>query len=200
MQLTDWPFVEAALLLIGLTHISFDKNQFWFDKNQLWRPEEEINRLFDCQLWDVQYYFNVSFLVIHPSPQHVQRVMATISYLYVFFVTRENREGWPLLTVETEANGDSWSTCEKIPSLVASLGSSRRCYRLLSCLGCSSQPCTKYFVPHRTLFHYIVPIHRPASWAGSRAASPVSYVSLIVTNTHKTLIPVREFVIKVKQN
>jgi hypothetical protein len=23
MQLTDWPLVEAALLLIGLTHISF---------------------------------------------------------------------------------------------------------------------------------------------------------------------------------
>jgi hypothetical protein len=28
MQLTDWPLVEAALLLIGLTQISFDKNQF----------------------------------------------------------------------------------------------------------------------------------------------------------------------------
>jgi hypothetical protein len=27
MRLTDWPLVEVALLLIGLTHISFDKNQ-----------------------------------------------------------------------------------------------------------------------------------------------------------------------------
>jgi hypothetical protein len=28
MQLTDWSLVEAALLLIGPTHISFDRNQF----------------------------------------------------------------------------------------------------------------------------------------------------------------------------
>ncbi len=27
-QLQDWPLAEVALLLIGLTHISFDKNQF----------------------------------------------------------------------------------------------------------------------------------------------------------------------------
>ncbi len=31
--------------------------------------------------------------------------------------------------------------------------------------------------PHRTLFHFICP-HRPATWSGSQAASPVSqYVS-----------------------
>jgi hypothetical protein len=28
MQLTVWPLVEVALLLIRLTHISFDENQF----------------------------------------------------------------------------------------------------------------------------------------------------------------------------
>jgi hypothetical protein len=28
MQLTDWLLVEVALLLISLTHIFFDKNQF----------------------------------------------------------------------------------------------------------------------------------------------------------------------------
>ncbi len=27
----------------------------------------------------------------------------------------------------------------------------------LSCLGCSSQPSTKYYLPHRTLFHFISP-------------------------------------------
>jgi hypothetical protein len=27
-QFTDWPLVEVALVLIGLTHISFNKNQF----------------------------------------------------------------------------------------------------------------------------------------------------------------------------
>ncbi len=32
-------------------------------------------------------------------------------------VTRETREGWPLLTVKTEVNGDSWSSYERGPSL-----------------------------------------------------------------------------------
>jgi hypothetical protein len=43
MQLTDWPLVKVAPLLIGLTDISRDKNQFWPSK-------EEINRHLDCQL------------------------------------------------------------------------------------------------------------------------------------------------------
>jgi hypothetical protein len=38
-------------------------------------------------------------------------------------MTRETREGWPVLTVETEANGDSKSTYEKGSSLVGSFGS-----------------------------------------------------------------------------
>ena len=37
--------------------------------------------------------------------------------------TRETREGWPLLTLETEVNGDSRSTNERDSSLVGSLGS-----------------------------------------------------------------------------
>jgi hypothetical protein len=28
LELPDWPLVEVALLLIGLTHISFEENQF----------------------------------------------------------------------------------------------------------------------------------------------------------------------------
>jgi hypothetical protein len=51
--------------------------------------------------------------------------------------TRETREGWALLTVETEANGDSKSTNERGPS--------RRYKRFLSCLGCFSRPSTKPF-------------------------------------------------------
>jgi hypothetical protein len=35
---------------------------------------------------------------------------------------RETREGWPLLTVETEVNGDSKSTKESGPSLVGLQG------------------------------------------------------------------------------
>ncbi len=45
--------------------------------------------------------------------------------------------------------------------------------RFLFYLGCSSQPSTKYFFPHCTLLQFLCP-RRPASWAGSRAGSPVS--------------------------
>ncbi len=54
----------------------------------------------------------------------------------------------------------------------------RTVQQILSCLGCSSQPSTKYFFPHRTLFPFISP-HRPGTWAGSRAGSPLS-VCLVV--------------------
>jgi hypothetical protein len=37
--------------------------------------------------------------------------------------TIQTRQGWPLLTVETEANGDSRSTYKRDPSLVGLLGS-----------------------------------------------------------------------------
>ncbi len=71
-------------------------------------------------------------------------------------------KGCPLLTVETEANGDLWSTNEGGSSMVGSLG-------------CSSQLNKNIFFPHRTLFHFKWP-HCPASWTGSRAGSPVSYL------------------------
>jgi hypothetical protein len=41
-------------------------------------------------------------------------------------------------------------------------------------------PLQNIIFPLRTLFNFICP-HRPASWAGSRAGSPVSYVSLVFT-------------------
>jgi hypothetical protein len=53
-------------------------------------------------------------------------------------------------------------TNERGPSLV---DSSCRYNRFLSCLGCCSQHSTKYYFPHRTLFHLISP-HRPAGQAG----------------------------------
>jgi hypothetical protein len=34
-------------------------------------------------------------------------------------------------------------------------------------------PSTKYYFLYRTLFH-LISFHRPATWAGSRAGSPVS--------------------------
>jgi hypothetical protein len=72
---------------------------------------------------------------------------------------QETRERRTLLTVtvETEANGDSKSTYARGPSFVGSLGSSCRYKKFLSCLVRSSPPCTKYFFPHRTLFHFFCP-------------------------------------------
>ncbi len=52
----------------------------------------------------------------------------------------------------------------------------KRPWQYVPCHGYSSQPSTKYHFSHRTLFHFIGP-HHPATWAGSRAGSPV-FVSL----------------------
>ncbi len=58
----------------------------------------------------------------------------------------------PLLTVETEVNGDSMSTNERGPSLVGSLGypASTRdfCLALAALVGRAEN----IFFPHRTLF------------------------------------------------
>ncbi len=89
--------------------------------------------------------------------------------------TRETREGWPLLAVETEVNGESENTNERGPSLGGSLGLSCRYKNFFSCLGCSSRPSKKFIFSLRALFHCICP-HRPASGAGSHTGSPVSIV------------------------
>jgi hypothetical protein len=98
--------------------------------------------------------------------------------------------GWPLLTVETETN-------ERSPPLVGLLGLSCKYKRLLSCFSCSSRHSRKYFF--FTLFQLICP-HRPASWAGSPAGSPVSsYVSLAKTDTCKNYQRLDSFItIKIK--
>jgi hypothetical protein len=61
----------------------------------------------------------------------------------------EVQRGVPLLNVETEVNWDSQSTNERGPSLFGSLGLSCRYKRnrLLSRLGYSSRPSTRYFFP-----------------------------------------------------
>ncbi len=72
-------------------------------------------------------------------------------------------EGRPLLTVETEPNGDSKSTYQGGPSLVGSLGSSRRYKRFLSCTGCYIRPDNRFCVlTVQYVFHFICP-HRSAS-------------------------------------
>ncbi len=90
---------------------------------------------------------------------------------------RETREGQPLLTVETEATGDSKSTNERGPSLVGSLirwacrAGTKSFYSALAAL--DGQVKTFFFTLYCTLFQILCP-HCPASWAGSRAGSPVS--------------------------
>ncbi len=70
--------------------------------------------------------------------------------------TPETREGWPLLTVETEGLLE-YRTCmyKRGPSLVGSLGSLCQYDRFLSCLVWSSQSSTKYYFPH--CFTLLVP-------------------------------------------
>jgi hypothetical protein len=117
-------------------------------------------------------YFSLLLFLNHTLPKYSTRNLFKTGKKS----TRESREGWPLLTVETEVHGDSKSINVRGPSLVGFVGLSCQCQykRFLVSLGCSSQPSTKYFFPRCTLFQCLCP-HRPASWAGSRAGSPVSY-------------------------
>jgi hypothetical protein len=81
-------------------------------------------------------------------------------------MSRETREGWPLLTVETEVNGDSKSTIEMDPFLVDSLGLSCQYKRFLFCIGCSIRPSTKYmYFPTVHYFKSFVPIAQQAGQA-----------------------------------
>ncbi len=86
--------------------------------------------------------------------------------------TRETREGWPMLTVETEVNGDSKSTKKKVlpwtVRWVCCAGTRDFC----PALACSGQPSTNNFFPRCTLFQFMCP-HRQATWASSRTGPPV---------------------------
>jgi len=91
-------------------------------------PRNVIHHTFPC-------YISCTVIPL-PSP----------CYKYCTVVTpRETREGWPLLTCETEVNGDSKRANEMDPSLVGLLGLSCRYKRFLFCLGCFSRSSTKYF-------------------------------------------------------
>jgi hypothetical protein len=77
------------------------------------------------------------------------------------------------------------------PALVGSLELSCRYNIFVSCLGCSSEPSTKYYFPHRTLFHFLSP-HCSATWTGRRAGSPVS-VSLVSAHVSDPgIVPLRK--------
>jgi hypothetical protein len=107
---------------------------------------------------------STTFLLHGNSQQCLLRVMVFI---------RETREGWPLLTVETEVNGNSKSTNEKSPSLVGSLGSSCRSIGFYPALAALVSPVQNICLTHRTLFQFMY-LLRIETWAGSRAGPPVS--------------------------
>jgi hypothetical protein len=94
---------------------------------------------------------------------------------------RETREGWPLLTVETELNGDSKRTNERDPFLVCSLG--------LPFVG------TRYFcsalvaalvgpVQNTTYINYFVPFARQAGQAAVLGRLSLSVCLLNRTRTN----------------
>jgi hypothetical protein len=64
---------------------------------------------------------SVVFTSTAPYPRHTRMDNETTWGEFQGIDTRKIREGWPLLTVD-RANGDSWSTYERDPSLVGSLG------------------------------------------------------------------------------
>ncbi len=74
-------------------------------------------------------------------------------------VNRETRKGWPLLIVETEANGDLSSTNEGGPSLVGSLGSycTYSTRDLFPASAALVGPVHNHFVPQRIL-QFMCPI------------------------------------------
>jgi hypothetical protein len=83
-----------------------------------------------------------------------------------FLAGRETREGWPLLTVErTNEKGFFLGWLVGLVVLVQEIF----CSALAALVG----PVQNIFFPHLTLFQFLC-LHRPASWAGSRAGSPVS--------------------------
>jgi hypothetical protein len=90
---------------------------------------------------------------------------------------RETREGWPLLTVETEVDENSKGTNERGTFMVGSLGLSCRYKKFLLRLGCTSRPSTKYFFPHYTHFNSFVPLVQQAGMQPCWVACNSVYIS-----------------------
>jgi hypothetical protein len=77
-------------------------------------------------------------------------------------ITRETREGWPLLTVETEVNGDyklEGSFIGWFGGLVVPL------QEFVFCLGCSSRPVQNFFFLPIQYFNFFVSIDQQARQA-----------------------------------
>jgi hypothetical protein len=87
--------------------------------------------------------------------------------------TRETTERWPLLIVETEANWNSRSTYERVPSSVDSVGSVCKNKRICPALSALVGPVQNiFFLPVH--FFTIFVLTAQASWTDSRAALPIA--------------------------
>ncbi len=96
----------------------------------------------------------------------------------LFDPTRETKEGWLLLIVETEANWNSRSTYERGPSLAGSLGSSCRNMRFCPALAALVGPVKKILFPPCTLLNFICP-QRPNKL--DRQSCRVAYLLVCVS-------------------
>ncbi len=100
-------------------------------------------------------------------------------------VSRETREGWTLLTVETEANGDLWNTNERGPSLMVCW--SRRAGTRDFCSALAALQSAQYKIVYSSPYTISIPLYpspgkldRQPCWV--TCLSPVSQcVSLDVT-------------------
>jgi hypothetical protein len=82
---------------------------------------------------------------------------------------RETREGWPLLTVETEVNGTQRVQMKVVILLPV----------IWACHAGTRDFCPALATLVSQLFQFLCP-HRPASWAVGRPGSPVSlHVSMV---------------------
>jgi hypothetical protein len=138
---------------IRLTNITVKKNfriyytfPGVFYKQRTWRI---FSRPQQVVIWQTKCTFSYIFIqlvVKNAAREHTYKVI----HKFVDFVDFMQvpaaclSEGWPLLTVETQMNGDSKSTNKRCPSLVASLGLPCRYKRFLFFLGCSSRHTTIY--------------------------------------------------------
>ncbi len=97
---------------------------------------------------------------------------------------RETREWWPLLTVETEANGDLWSTNERGPSLFgvwARFAGTKDFYPAEPAL---VSPVQKCFLPHPHTFSlYVAPSPSNLGRQSCRVACLLICVSGTYTNS-----------------
>jgi hypothetical protein len=99
--------------------------------------------------------------------------------------TRETREGWPLLTVETEVNGEGTQRGQMKGVLFGLVywacraGTRDFCSALAALVGPAQT------ISFLSVHYFFSPIAQQAGhWAGSRAGSPISYcVSLVETDS-----------------